>query len=109
MGRWCQAKRRSSSGPGALALGPPTAPFLSILEDYLVGDASVPTNVGGASRLYWKDGGVGDWELAEERDWALHHEWLGIGEAPGSWFYQTDVGNGVDYTGESPPSNVIIL
>jgi hypothetical protein len=115
MGRWAQAHRRGTVGPGdTRRIGPPPAPVIDKAGGATPGDGldvasqvTLPTNVGGGFTLYVQVGGVGPFGQVDTAGNADGNPYFSGGEwAAGDHVRVTETGDGVSYVGESNPSNI---
>lgn len=106
MGRYAQARRRGSSAAPASALPAPPAPVASnTLLDVTVVPQGDP-DPGGLIRTYYSADEGGPFGLADFGAWANPFE---TGVPYGGYYYFTEVGNDLVYSGESLPSNVLLI
>ena len=105
MGKYSTYRKRGSS-PGAAALGPPPAPELTEVSQELVSLSAVPENTGGTVRLYLSVNGSTGWLLSQETPWESVIVWGTTDDLEGFWYYSSVVGGGIQFSGESPPSNL---
>ena len=103
MGRWSQGRRRGTTPDGAAHLPLPPAPQGSIdLTGYLqttngTGDA------GGSCKLYQSDTQFGAYTLITTTAYLSPLLWPAASLTADKWYRPTEVGNGINYAGESPP------
>lgn len=109
MGKWAQQRKRGSAGHGPVALPPPPAPQLLIIEDSVYQLASSDTDTNGSLKLYYSTSGGEPWNFISSVIWKLEHYWGSTDYYQGDWLRATEVGNDLDYAGESQPSNVLAL
>lgn len=101
MGRWSQCARRCR----VRALLPaPAAPELIEDGGFIWSQSSSASNIGGLVRL-WQRGMVGEAPtLYREEPWEVLFEWGEGPDLPAMLLSATEVGNGVDWAGESAHS-----
>lgn len=108
MGRWAQAARRSRSVPAG-ALGAPPAPELTIPGGQANITSAYVDNVGGSVTLYQWNEEEETWVDIDFGAWAPEVVLGELGQYVTGKYYATATGNGVNYVGESVPSNEVNL
>lgn len=107
MGKWSTYRKRGSSTTPAASLSPPPP---SVMDD---GSGEVRSitpelnNIGGILHLYFAPSPSGPWTLSLTATWERPHTWGEPADFAGLALRSTDIGNGVDYVGESEPSNIL--
>lgn len=109
MGRWAQAKRRGGRGRTAAALSPPPAPSLFVDDVDIIIEPTGADDFGGAFRLETSATGSEPWSEHETLAWDPHVSPGTVAEFAGLHLRVIEVGNGVAYNGESPPSAILHL
>lgn len=110
MGKWSQYKRRGSSDKSSsVVLGPPPPPNLILVGGVVIQRHTGTTDSEAICRLYQSSDGLNFFFRAPEVEWAPDVDWGDSGSYPDLWLRCTEVGNGVNYVGESIPSNVLDL
>jgi hypothetical protein len=108
MGKWATYRKRGSHN-GASALPPPPQPTL--LEDIpdLVSSPETAANVGGQLVLEFEDG-PGNWTFEDNRAFAFPLvNWGATASFPSGNYRAYQIGNGVDFAGNSTPSDAFLL
>jgi hypothetical protein len=106
MGRWATVRRRSSSAVSAAPLGPPPAPSLDVVENFLIQTNSGLPNNGGTITLYTSPDGLAPWTVEYSVAWELVRDWGPIAGLPELFLAADSIGNGIAYSGPSEKSNV---
>lgn len=110
MGKYSQYRRRGSPGqPTTTPDRRPPAPHLTISGLYVQQNATGLDDLEGTIGLYSSiDEGV-TWGEFDSTDWESWHLWGLVTDYVGLWLRSTETGNGIDYVGESLPSNELHL
>lgn len=103
MGRYAQGRRRGGSAAPVVLLFPPPAPNVRVTGDHLWQDSNGDGDVGGFCRLFKFDDVLENWVEVDTQAWADPFDWgLTSLLVPGV-YRATEIGNGVNYLGESDP------
>lgn len=101
MGRYAQGRRRGSSAAPVSALPAPPAPELEVDGSELSQLSTGGGNAGGLCTLYFSESPGGPFGLVDSTAWGWMISW---GEQGPGYYRVTETGNGIDYSGEGPPS-----
>ena len=106
MGRYAQSRRRGRSLLPTVGLQPPPAPSLYDQAGNLLCDSGDASDLGGTIRLEWEATPGGGWELAAQVGWATTVDFGPIANLDPGNYRAIENGNGVDFVGDSPASNI---
>ena len=104
MGRWATSRRRGGGPEQVAPLLLPPSPNLEIFEEALIQSTSNGDETGGSCILYEGMDQYGEFAAVASSPWASPTDWTGLPPVEGRWYRATEVGNGVLFAGESPPS-----
>jgi hypothetical protein len=107
MGHWSTYRKRGTCNASPTLIPAPPAPGASHEEFILEIHAEGANDVGGSIRIYGSDTDYANKALVVAQAWARDTS-LDLGEHdPYTTYWVTEVGNGVVYLGESPPSEPV--
>lgn len=109
MGHYTTYRRRGSAVPSTVILPTTLAPFLGLVFGQLKSATSSLPDPGSAQTLYQASSPGGPWEAyATATDWPTT-TWGDLADFNGFLYRATETGNGINFLGESPPSNIVDL
>ena len=109
MGKYATYRKRGATTGAESTLPVPPPPAMPEPEEDLRVRQFEPDNTGGVYRLYYSEAGVAPWDHVATVAWAGVQVWGDVDDYDAGSYYSTTVGNGVDFAGESDPSNIIVL
>lgn len=107
MGRYAQARRRGGVGGAGGGLLPPPAPVLVNIAGHVSQRATGLDDTGGRMQLQQREGGTEEWAEAGDEPWAHEFDWGVVGLFEDNELRAREVGNGVDYLGNSEWSDIL--
>ena len=109
MGKYATYRKRGGGGSSTTALGPPPAPQLEVAAGALLQTSNDNEWNGGLLNLYSSPTGNPPWDFEANAAAEAVHSWGGVGGFSEAAYHVTEVGNGIDFLGESAPSIAIEL
>lgn len=107
MGRYAQARRRGGTPPTGPGIPAPPAPVLSVDDGSVHQHAQGLNDDGGRVVIYATDPGDINWLEFGNEVWVSNQDWGVVGLFEDLILRAKEVGNGVDYVGDSEWSNVL--
>lgn len=107
MGKHSTYRKRGSAGPVFTELGSPPAPLEYFWDGDLAQSATGEDDTGGFCRLYFSGAPGGPFTLYSATPWESVINWSAVANPEPGYYRCTEVGNGIAYSGESAPSNVL--
>jgi hypothetical protein len=107
MGRWATSRRRGGGPEFSSGLTLPPAPQLDTDGSNLIQTATGADDSLGTIRLYESVTQFGLFTLAGTNAWQAVFDWATLSPTVQKWYRATEVGNGIAYAGESPPSAAV--